>query len=86
VSARSPAHLEAGGVVEFGRGGADEHGGQVDGMRLLSPRTVQEIAVVHSRGPDLVLVLPMGWRLGYHSASREARNLGLDNLCHAAKG
>ena len=44
------------------------HGGQVDGMRLLSPRTLQEIAVVHSRGPDLVLVLPMGWRLGYHSA------------------
>ena len=23
---------------------------------------------MHSRGPDLVLALPMGWRLGYHSA------------------
>jgi CubicO group peptidase (beta-lactamase class C family) len=44
------------------------HGGQAGGVRLLSPRTVQQIAVVHSRGPDLVLVLPMGWRLGYHSA------------------
>ena len=44
------------------------HGAQVGGVRLLSPRTVQQIAVVHSRGPDLVLVLPMGWRLGYHSA------------------
>ncbi|HXZ69280.1 MAG TPA: serine hydrolase [Streptosporangiaceae bacterium] len=43
-------------------------GGQVGGVRLLSPQTVQQIAVVHSRGPDLVLVLPMGWRLGYHSA------------------
>lgn len=44
------------------------HGGQVGGMRLLSPQTLREIAVVHSRGPDIVLVLPMGWRLGYHSA------------------
>jgi CubicO group peptidase (beta-lactamase class C family) len=44
------------------------HGGEVEGVRLLSPQTVKQIAVVHSRGPDLVLVLPMGWRLGYHSA------------------
>ncbi|HEX9041932.1 MAG TPA: serine hydrolase domain-containing protein [Trebonia sp.] len=44
------------------------HGGQLDGVRLLSPQTLRKIAVVHSRGPDLVLVLPMGWRLGYHSA------------------
>jgi len=43
-------------------------GGQAGGVRLLSPQTVEKIAVVHSRGPDLVLVLPMGWRLGYHSA------------------
>jgi CubicO group peptidase (beta-lactamase class C family) len=43
-------------------------GGQADGVRLLSPQTVTQIAVVHSRGPDLVLVLPMGWRLGYHAA------------------
>ena len=44
------------------------HGGEVGGVRLLSPQTLEKIAVVHSRGPDLVLVLPMGWRLGYHSA------------------
>jgi CubicO group peptidase (beta-lactamase class C family) len=43
-------------------------GGQAGGVRLLSRQTVQQIAVVHSRGPDLVLVLPMAWRLGYHSA------------------
>jgi CubicO group peptidase (beta-lactamase class C family) len=42
--------------------------GQAGGVRLLSPQTVKQIAVVHSRGPDLVLALPMGWRLGYHSA------------------
>ena len=44
------------------------HGGEVGGVRLLSPRTLQQVAVMHSRGPDLVLALPMGWRLGYHSA------------------
>ena len=44
------------------------HGGEIDGTRLLSARTLEQIAVVHSRGPDLVLVLPMGWRLGYHGA------------------
>jgi CubicO group peptidase (beta-lactamase class C family) len=43
-------------------------GGEADGVRLLSPQTLEKIAVVHSRGPDLVLVLPMRWRLGYHSA------------------
>ncbi len=42
--------------------------GEVGGVRLLSPETVRRMAVVHSSGPDLVLVLPMGWRLGYHSA------------------
>lgn len=51
------------------------HGGQAGGVRLLSPRTVQQIAVVHSRGPDLVLVLPMGWRLGYHSAFTTRRTV-----------
>jgi CubicO group peptidase (beta-lactamase class C family) len=44
------------------------HGGEIGGVRLLSPPTLAKIAVLHSRGPDLVLVLPMGWRLGYHSA------------------
>ena len=43
-------------------------GGEVDGIRLLSRSTVGQINVVHSRGPDYVLVLPMGWRLGYHQA------------------
>jgi CubicO group peptidase (beta-lactamase class C family) len=44
------------------------HGGEADGVRLLSSQTLEKIAKVHSRGPDHVLVLPMGWRLGYHSA------------------
>jgi len=41
-------------------------GGEVDGVRILSPETVAAAATVQSHGPDLVLVLPMDWRLGYH--------------------
>jgi CubicO group peptidase (beta-lactamase class C family) len=43
--------------------------GTVDGTTLLTPKTVERIAEVQSRGRDRVLVLPMGWRLGYHSTS-----------------
>jgi CubicO group peptidase (beta-lactamase class C family) len=42
--------------------------GEVDGVRLLSPETIRKINVVHSAGRDHVLVMPMAWRLGYHSA------------------
>jgi CubicO group peptidase (beta-lactamase class C family) len=41
-------------------------GGTVDGVRILSEDTVVRAATVQSHGPDLVLVLPMDWRLGYH--------------------
>lgn len=40
--------------------------GQLDGVRLLSEETVDAAATVHGHGPDLVLVVPMDWRLGYH--------------------
>ena len=33
---------------------------------MLSPETVDAASTVHGRGFDLVLVLPMDWRLGYH--------------------
>ncbi len=42
-------------------------GGALDGTRLLSSRTLSEATRVYRRGPDGVLVVPMGWRLGYHS-------------------
>ncbi|HEX9067096.1 MAG TPA: serine hydrolase domain-containing protein [Streptosporangiaceae bacterium] len=58
VTARSLATLYA---MLAGRG-------ETGGVRLLSPQTVAAIGVVQSSGPDLVLMLPMGWRLGYHSA------------------
>jgi CubicO group peptidase (beta-lactamase class C family) len=42
------------------------HGGELDGVRLLSADTVRQASEQHARGPDGVLVFPMGWRLGYH--------------------
>lgn len=40
--------------------------GSVDGVRLLSPRTVRRMGRVQTARPDRVLVMPMMWRLGYH--------------------
>lgn len=42
-------------------------GGALDGTRLLSAETLREAKRVYRRGPDGVLVLPMGWRLGFHA-------------------
>jgi CubicO group peptidase (beta-lactamase class C family) len=43
-------------------------GGILDGERLLSAETVRRAGEVQTRRPDRVLMLPMHWRLGYHSA------------------
>ena len=48
--------------------GALANGGQEEGRRLLAPATVQALGRVQVRGPDVVLGLPMRWRLGYHQA------------------
>lgn len=40
--------------------------GEVDGRRLLSERTVSAVGEIQNDRPDLVLVVPMRWRLGYH--------------------
>lgn len=55
-TARSLARLYA---VLAGRG-------ELDGVRLLQPSTLERVSRVYSSGPDLVLVMPMDWRLGYH--------------------
>jgi CubicO group peptidase (beta-lactamase class C family) len=43
-------------------------GGAIDGVRLLSRETVRRASEVQTRASDRVLLLPMHWRLGYHSA------------------
>jgi CubicO group peptidase (beta-lactamase class C family) len=41
-------------------------GGTLQGVRLMSPATVRQASEVQHRGPDGVILFPMGWRLGYH--------------------
>jgi CubicO group peptidase (beta-lactamase class C family) len=43
-------------------------GGTLDGVRLLSAETVSRASEIQTFRPDRVLMLPMHWRLGYHSA------------------
>jgi hypothetical protein len=40
-------------------------GGEVDGIRLLSPPTIDRIFEVQSDGIDLVLGIPQKWGVGY---------------------
>lgn len=42
------------------------NGGELEGVRLLSPQRVAKIGQVQSRRFDKVVPLPMHWRLGYH--------------------
>jgi CubicO group peptidase (beta-lactamase class C family) len=41
------------------------HGGEVGGVRLLSPETVERVFEVQADGPDLVLFVPLTWGIGY---------------------
>jgi CubicO group peptidase (beta-lactamase class C family) len=41
------------------------HGGEVNGVRLLSPETLERAFEVQADGPDLVLFLPLTWGIGY---------------------
>lgn len=42
------------------------NGGEIDGKRILSPETIARLGRPQVRGRDKVLIIPMGWRLGYH--------------------
>ncbi|MFD7076688.1 serine hydrolase domain-containing protein [Nocardioides sp. NPDC059952] len=44
---------------------AVSHGGEVDGVRLLSPATIERIFEVQADGVDQVLLTPMRWGIGY---------------------
>lgn len=50
------------------------NGGSDDGRRLLSEETTRELGRVQVRRPDLVLGLPMRWRLGFHQALGTGRD------------
>ena len=40
-------------------------GGEVDGVRLLSPQTIDRIFEVQINGIDLVIGIPIKWGVGY---------------------
>jgi CubicO group peptidase (beta-lactamase class C family) len=42
------------------------NGGEIEGQRILSDQTVARLLRPQVRGRDKVLIIPMGWRLGYH--------------------
>lgn len=54
--------------------GALANGGTVDGVELLSRRTVHEAGRVQTRDRDYILGLKMRWRLGYHQAFTGVRS------------
>lgn len=41
-------------------------GGEIDGVRLLSQQTLSSATEIQNQRPDLIIVFPMMWRLGYH--------------------
>lgn len=47
--------------------GALSIGGTLDGVRVLSEQRVRQLAELQNRRLDGVLLLPMHWRLGFHS-------------------
>ena len=49
--------------------GAVSHGGELDGVRLLSEATLDRIFEVQAQGPDKVLMAPLTWGIGYQLAS-----------------
>jgi CubicO group peptidase (beta-lactamase class C family) len=42
--------------------------GEVEGIRLLSPTTVDALSAVQTRARDAVIGMQMNWRMGYHRA------------------
>jgi CubicO group peptidase (beta-lactamase class C family) len=51
------------------------NGGELQGVRLLSAETLRRATEVQTRAADRVLVMPMHWRLGYHSPFTTAGRL-----------
>lgn len=44
------------------------NGGELEGVRFLSPPTLEAMGEIQTRARDAVIGMPMHWRLGYHRA------------------
>ena len=51
-------------------------GGELDGVQLLSDKTIARAIEPQNNRPDLILGFPMQWRLGYHGVLTSAAVLG----------
>jgi CubicO group peptidase (beta-lactamase class C family) len=60
--------------------------GEVDGVRLLSPETVEAASSVHSEGPDKVIVQPMRFGLGFTLPPQLAPGCGERAFGHPGAG
>jgi CubicO group peptidase (beta-lactamase class C family) len=56
--------------------GALAEQGELDGVRILSPARVRQMGEVQSRKLDLVVPLPMHWRLGFHRVFTTGPSVG----------
>lgn len=63
-----------------------ERGGEVDGVRILRPETIQRATTVQNDRGDLVLVVPVGWRMGYMSGGSKIAVLGPNDECFGHVG
>ncbi|MEV5985790.1 serine hydrolase domain-containing protein [Streptomyces sp. NPDC052051] len=60
--------------------------GEVDGVRLFTPRTLERARAEASVGPDRVLILPMRFGLGYMLHSGASPLLGPGSFGHPGRG
>lgn len=57
------------------------HGGEVGGVRLLSDATIDRIFEVQAEGPDLVLMAPLRWGIGYALPSPAVSSVPGGRVC-----
>ncbi|TYL55986.1 beta-lactamase family protein [Nocardioides sp. BGMRC 2183] len=57
------------------------HGGELDGVRLLSPETIDRIFEVQASGPDQLLMLPVTFGIGYGLPTPSAPAVGDGRVC-----
>ena len=60
--------------------------GEVDGVRLLAPETVDAARAVHSEGPDKVILVPSRFGLGFSLPPMLAADCGAGAFGHPGAG
>ena len=63
-----------------------ERGGELDGVRLLRPETVETATTVQNTRSDLVLMLPIHWRLGFMSGGSPISPTGPNSEAYGHAG